>query len=332
MDDSRRDPTNSILRSVSRSFYLSIRVLPARLRQPVGLGYLLARTTDTVADTAHISQELRLKTLKKLSTLIQGAGDRGEIVDLIASFQSLQQTAAERVLMQSFPEFLSRLDQLDAEDRAQVRVLLENITRGQALDLQRFAGGEGVHALATAAELDEYTYLVAGCVGEFWTRLCLQHLRNFSDESEAEMLARGKSYGMGLQLINILRDAGSDLRAGRCYFPAEELRAAALKPAQIIQQPERFLPIYAKWLDKAGSGLAAGLQYSLAIRNHRVRAATALPALIGQRTMARLRDAGATVLHRTIKVPRTEVRTMIATLTITLASRRAIEKMFSPGL
>jgi len=44
----------AILRSVSRSFYLSIRFLPAALREPVALAYLLARTTDTVADTPRI--------------------------------------------------------------------------------------------------------------------------------------------------------------------------------------------------------------------------------------------------------------------------------------
>ena len=322
-----RQSPDALLRAVSRSFYLSIRILPARLQEPVGLAYLLARTTDTIADTAHISPELRLKTLNKLALLIQGAGDRTEIVDVIASFVPSEESVAERVLIQSFPEFLARLDQLAADDRAQVRVLLENITRGQSLDLQRFAHGDGVRALATAAELDEYTYLVAGCVGEFWTRLCVRHLRNFTPRSEEEMLTLGKSYGMGLQLINILRDAGADLRTGRCYFPEEELAAAVLKPAEIIQQPERFLPIYAKWLDQAERGLAAAMQYSLAIQNRRVRAATALPALIGERTLALLREAGATVLHRTIKVPRSEVRAITLKLAFTLASRRMIQKL-----
>ena len=39
-----------ILRSVSRAFYLSIRVLPADLREPIGLAYLLARIADTIVD------------------------------------------------------------------------------------------------------------------------------------------------------------------------------------------------------------------------------------------------------------------------------------------
>ena len=37
-----------ILRQVSRSFYLSIFLLPKKLRDPVSLGYLLARAADTI--------------------------------------------------------------------------------------------------------------------------------------------------------------------------------------------------------------------------------------------------------------------------------------------
>ena len=40
-----------ILRDVSRAFYLTLRVLPGEVRQSIGLFYLLARTTDTIADT-----------------------------------------------------------------------------------------------------------------------------------------------------------------------------------------------------------------------------------------------------------------------------------------
>src|SRR5215475_6905354 len=56
-----------ILRSVSRSFYLSIRLLPQQLREPIGLAYLLARTTDTVADTTRIPRTLRMESLKMLA-------------------------------------------------------------------------------------------------------------------------------------------------------------------------------------------------------------------------------------------------------------------------
>ena len=325
----RRRLATSLLRSVSRSFYLSIRFLPAQLRKPVALAYLLARTTDTVADTAQISTSLRMETLKRLSDGIQGTASRGVVAELTASFTSLQKHASERQLLESLPDCLGWLEQMEHADRNDIRIALEQITRGQMLDLERFGDPEKVRALATAADLDEYTYLVAGCVGEFWTRLCFRHVHNFAKRSEDEMLALGKRYGMALQLINVLRDAGADLRAGRCYFPEYELNAAHLTPSQILAEPESFQPVYRRWLDKAGVGLRSGIEYSRAISNRRVRAATVLPALIGARTLALLDTAVSMVLQRTVKVPRREVRVIILSLVLTRVSRRKIDTMFN---
>ena len=318
----------AILRSVSRSFYLSVRCLPAQLREPVALAYLLARTTDTVADTAQISVAQRTETLQMLSNAIQGKASRKMIVDLLASFAPLQENPAERRLIESLPDSLEWLEQLEKADRDEIRVLLAKITNGQMLDLLRFNNPTEIPALRTAAALDEYTYFVAGCVGEFWTRLCFRRLREFASLSEDEMMALGKRYGMALQLINVLRDAGADLRAGRCYFPEDELSTAHLTPAQILSEPERFQPVYRGWVEKAEQGLDCGMQYSRAIRNRRVRAATVLPALIGARTLALLRQTGAAALHRKVKVPRREVRAMIVSLTVSFASRKRIDAIF----
>jgi len=89
------------------------------------------------------------------------------------------------------------------------------------------------------------------------------------------------------------------------------LISTRLTPAQVFSEPERFQPIYQNWAGKAESGLESGMQYSCAIGNRRVRAATVLPALIGARTLALLRDVGATALDQQVKVPRKEVRVMI---------------------
>ena len=62
--DPRRRPVKAILKSVSRSFYLTIKFLPRPLREPVSLAYLLARATDTIADTAAIPATTRLTTLR----------------------------------------------------------------------------------------------------------------------------------------------------------------------------------------------------------------------------------------------------------------------------
>ncbi len=110
----RRQLRRTLLRSVSRSFYLSIRLLPRQLREPIALAYLLARTTDTVADTAPISTSVRMETLKLLSAAIQGTASREVVAELVAAFVPLQQNTRERHLLES----LARLPCVVGQDRA----------------------------------------------------------------------------------------------------------------------------------------------------------------------------------------------------------------------
>jgi farnesyl-diphosphate farnesyltransferase len=317
-----------ILRRVSRSFYLSIQLLPKKLRDPVAVGYLLARASDTIADTTNLPAGQRTEKLRLLVRGIQGEAVGDEIDQLSVSLARFQTGNAERELIQSLQGCLNWLEQSDVHDREEIRAVLQQINRGQLLDLDRFANPKHLVALKTAAQLDEYAYLVAGSAGEFWTRLCFRRLPKFTSRTEAEMLKMGSRYGMGLQLINILRDAGADLRAGRCYFPSDELAAAAMEPFQILREPERFQPIYRHWLEKAERGVGEGINYANAVRSARVRAATALPALIGARTLALLRGAGATVLGRHIKVPRKEVRAVIASVVFGLGARSRIDSLY----
>jgi farnesyl-diphosphate farnesyltransferase len=315
-----------ILRSVSRSFYLSLRILPRSLRDPLSLAYLLARTTDTIADTAGAPVDLRVESLRNLADAIQGNAPIA--IGTRASFAPFQSNGAERALIEALPETLRWLELLGDRDRNEVRDVLKKITQGQMRDLERFGAGEGIRALPTASDLDEYTYLVAGCVGEFWTRICFAHVRDFSDRTEPEMVELGVKYGKGLQLINVLRDAGSDLREGRCYLPAEELHSLGLKPEEISANAGRVEPVIRRWREKAESAMAAGLDYACAIRSRRIRFATALPALLGARTLALLRGAGPELFERKVKVERAEVRKIMSSTATRLASSKSLRETF----
>jgi farnesyl-diphosphate farnesyltransferase len=317
-----------ILRSVSRSFYLSLRILPRPLRDPLSLAYLLARATDTIADTPGAPPELRTDALRNLASAIQDDTSIEAAAGLRNSFASLQSDEAERALIDALPAALEWLELLGDRDRSEVREVLKKINRGQMLDLERFGASVGIQALPTASDLDEYTYLVAGCVGEFWTRICFTHIRNFSDLAEPAMLALSVQYGKGLQLINILRDAGSDLREGRCYLPANELHSLGLAPEEILAKPARVESIMRHWREKAERGLVAGIDYACAINQRRVRFATALPALIGARTLSLIREAGAEVFERTVKVPRAEVKRIMASTAISVASPSSLRRTF----
>ena len=61
--ENRSDIPAGLLRGVSRSFYLTIRVLPRPVRGPIQLAYLLARAADTIADTGTLPSDVRLEHL-----------------------------------------------------------------------------------------------------------------------------------------------------------------------------------------------------------------------------------------------------------------------------
>ena len=312
-----------LLKPVSRSFYMSIRLLPKALREPVAVAYLLARTSDTIADGSAVDVEKRIELLDRFARSI--AGKEEAMGDDLAQLRgSPGKTDGENALLGSADKILQSLQNLSPEDQRDIRELLTIITRGQREDLTRWHGQ--LTALVNAEELRKYTYLVAGCVGEFWTRVCFRKVQSFTARMEADMLELGRKYGRGLQLVNILRDAGSDLRAGRCYFPEEELRVANLSPDDLLNAPAEFLPIYQRWIAEARAGLDAGLEYSIAINPPRVRVATVLPSMIGLRTLSLIEESGLEALRTRVKVPRSEVRGMIASTTITLASQSRLRK------
>lgn len=310
------ESADELLRDVSRSFYLSIRALPRALRDPVSLAYLLARTSDTIADTPGIEIGRRVELLDKFAAAISGGESS---VPELKELRLSTITGGERQLLASADVFLQEIAACPTIDRADIRALLAIITRGQRLDLTRWSGE--ISALENADQLREYTYFVAGCVGEFWTKLCFRKVSGFSPRDESEMMELARKYGSGLQLVNILRDAGDDLRAGRCYFPEDELSAAGLSIARVADTPVEFLTIYQRWIAEARAGLDAGLEYCIAINQPRVRIATVLPALIGVRTLELLEEHGLEALRERVKVPRAEVRKIMASAAITLANR-----------
>ncbi len=317
------DLLTSLLREVSRSFYLTLWILPRPVRRPIGLAYLLARATDTIADSEWVPVTERLGALDALRDRILGR--RMEPLDFsrLAAGQVNPSklvnpvTPAEGVLLRRVEEAIAALEGMPDADAAEIRGVLTTITGGQELDLRRFGQVRpgDVRALATAAELDDYTYRVAGCVGEFWTRICRTHLYPSLALDDGKMRADGVKLGQGLQLVNILRDLPRDLRTGRCYMPADALARMGLVPADLLK-PEneaRVWPLYSEWVIRAESHLAAGWAYVTALPRGqvRMRLACAWPVLLGVMTLQRLKAGGVLDPSRRIKVSRSDVRAVM---------------------
>ena len=122
--------------------------------------------------------------------------------------------------------------------------------------------GSSIVSLQNDNEMDDYTYRVAGSVGEFWTRMSMSHLV-FHGRDPEEMLKLGIRFGKALQLINILRDIPSDLNIGRCYIPSVRLASLDMKVSDLKSEEsmEKFRPLYNEYLDLACKYLDSAADY-----------------------------------------------------------------------
>ena len=182
-----------LLASVSRSFYLTLKALPAELRETISLAYLLARTADTLADTDAVPGEARLRSLTHFHGLVQGERQDIETLsqELTTDFLPHQTDPAEATLLQNLSTGLAWLATMQGVRLLAIRGVLQPIIRGQMLDIQRFPVDGTLRSLQTVADLEDYTYLVAGCVGEFWTKLCQTGLEGaFPDDVSPDEVQR----------------------------------------------------------------------------------------------------------------------------------------------
>ncbi|OLC13660.1 MAG: hypothetical protein AUH29_12630 [Candidatus Rokubacteria bacterium 13_1_40CM_69_27] len=310
------DLLGDLLRQVSRSFYLSLAILPARLREPIGLAYLLARAADTVADTRLIA---RAERIAHLDTLRRAYAGTAADVTAVALAAAPHQYGPERRLLERVGEAVARLERLPPADRAAARSVLATLTSGMLFDMTRFPGEDAgsLAALETLAELDQYTYLVAGCVGPFWTALHVAHRPRLKGWNLEEMSARGVRFGKALQMTNVLRDVPRDLRNGRCYLPGRELAVLGLKPRDLLDPSAtpRVRPLVHRLLIAALEHYAVAWQYTLAIPRleWRMRLACAWPLLIGLATIEKLAaHSDPLAAPAPIKIPRAQVRAILA--------------------
>ncbi len=312
----RRRLLTVILKGVSRSFYLSARALPGGMREPVGLAYLLARAGDTIADAAPLRRDDRLRLLLLFRAQLDGNPSAEALAEIATA---LDGTPSEMRLMRALPQAFAMLESLPSADAQQIRGVVTTLTLGMEMDLESFPpGGEGgAAALRTLEDLDRYTYLVAGCVGEFWTNVMMARTPSLQEWDAERMTALGVRFGKGLQLTNILRDVPKDLRMGRCYLPQEMLAPAGLNPGGLRGEASGAAAraVLDAGIEMALDHFAAAEEYVLAIprRSLRLRLAALWPLMLGLATLSTLARGEAWLdPFRPSKVRRRRVYSMMA--------------------
>jgi len=306
---------DELLKGTSRSFYLTLKVLPKKVRRQIGLAYLLARLADTIADSKVGENKVLLELLAEYNHRLL----HGECADLpdFTELAIIQEDSAEsRLLNEAFipVNYLEKSKHLTESDREKIIQLLDVIISGQILDLERFndASGRRIISLRNEEELDSYTYLVAGSVGEFWTHMSLDHLFSLEERKREILFDKAIKFGKSLQLINILRDLPEDLRMGRCYIPIQSMNQIGMTAEDLLDKNNigKFRSLYDSYIDRAEDYLDEAVDYvqMLPRSQFRLRLSCLLPILIGQRTLQLLRERNVLDIENRIKVLRPEIR------------------------
>jgi farnesyl-diphosphate farnesyltransferase len=324
---------DEILSGVSRSFYLSLAVLPRAMRSQLSVAYLVARAADTIADTKVIRAERRLELLDGLRGAL---ADEARIVPLVGEVRreltgDQSATEAEQVLLERMGDCLRTLQTFDAGDRARTRQVLSTLIEGMERDLRRFPGDatEPVVALATMADLDEHCYFAAGCVGEYWTLMTATHVPRVRRLQRPDFVARGVRLGKALQMVNVIRDAPRDLSDGRSYFPRELLERHGLTVHDLTDPTRRHRarPMLDELHAIALGHVDAAFPYVLAIprTEARLRLAALWPLWIGLGTLEKLREASDPLDPAApVKIERRDVYRIVAESSLAVGSDRVL--------
>ena len=291
----------------------------------MGLAYLFARAADTIADTELISREQRLDYLNRFrAQFADVAVARSDVQAIQAALVPHQSDSAERVLLQRLEECLALYETFESGDKERIRWLMGVLPDGMAMDLTRFHGtsAQGLTALQSLEELDQYTYYVAGCVGEFWTRMVCAHCPAMASWDVSRMSAIGVRFGKGLQLTNIVKDLARDLHNGRCYVPEVLLREAGLTPADLLNRDSlsTFRPVLNRLIKLAMEHLDQGWMYTMALPRFEIRQRLACmwPILLAGETLKRVATAPDLLDPAVnVKAPRSVVYRVMALTTFT---------------
>lgn len=269
------DTLQRLLGKTSRTFALTIPLLPEPVRREVGVAYLLFRIADTFEDATLWTPEQRIDGLKQFVRQLRGE-DEQPVAEAVAGW--LQNPPLEHEGYIELLQHTSAVLRWHAELRPAARQLITDHLVRTAEGMQHFVSrtsGEGVLWLETLQDLQEYCFAVAGIVGQVLTELYLLQCPELTSVAD-ELRARAVRFGEGLQLVNILKDATPDAAEGRVYLPKQLTRADVIALAH--------------------NGLEAAVEYTELLRTARVDfgvvAFNALNARLAIATLRVLRDHG----------------------------------------
>lgn len=315
----------AILPRVSRTFALSIRLLPGSLNHAVLSAYLLCRIADTIEDDHAATVERKGELLELLLRALDDPA-AGESLER-ASRELVAGEAAHVELVHGTSRVLDVYRSLPEGSRARVRHWVREMVHGMEKFVRLYPNGIRIRTLD---EYKEYCYYVAGTVGHLLTDLWREHTASIGVAEYRALWRQCRAFGEALQTVNIIKDIAWDAtHENAIYVPEQSLREHGsshqllLDPAHAAQNHAAV----AELIELAWRDLDAALDYFATIprRALSVRAFCLLPLLFAYATLRELTRSRAMLrAGGTVKITRREVRALMAAGLLLVPSNSAV--------
>ncbi len=218
--------TWSLLEATSRTFYLPIAFLPPGLQEAVAAAYLCFRAIDEIEDHPALTADLKIALLGDVSRIMQTSFHPDDLRRAFDRRTSL------------LPEVTLRLGEWATLAPSAIAPRIWDATVAMADRMAYWVCQRW--RIETEADLDAYTFSVAGAVGIVMCDLCAWHDGGQADRGQAI------ACGRGLQSVNILRNHREDLTRGVDFFPhgwdQQAVTHYALRHLTSVQAYLRTLP------------------------------------------------------------------------------------------
>jgi farnesyl-diphosphate farnesyltransferase len=285
-----------LLLKTSRTFALSIPQLPEPTRTAIGLAYLLFRIADTFEDAELWTREDRVEALDQFAALLRSPSEKA-FKKIMARWSDNPPCDNESYmeLLNDLPHVVDEMKSLSRKTRKVLQHHLLRTTCGMAEYVKKGEADGSLH-LRDLDDLRNYCYVVAGIVGELITEVFLLHDPGLKKVSDV-LNEHTRSFGEGLQLVNIIRDAKDDAKDGRVYLPPDVDIANVFEIARdSLYSAEKYVLALQK--GDAPRGFVAFC---------------ALPVLLAFATLKRVEEVGAGA-----KITRDEVKEIVAKMNLAI--------------
>lgn len=226
--DLRKDALR-VLKETSRTFYIPIRRLPDGLLEAVASAYLMMRAIDEVEDHAELDNATKSRLLRQMSLNCQAVDSSSKP----ATFSRGLEADGE-----SLPEVTRRIGDWALLAPPTIAPRIHEATAAMADRMAHWADQNWT--IRTEAELNQYTFSVAGSVGLLLSDLWAWHDGTQTNRAEAV------GFGRGLQAVNIARNVKDDQKRGVSFLPEgwteKEIRAYARRNLKLADSYTASIP------------------------------------------------------------------------------------------